>query len=232
MLACAGSLIWPTAAAAQEGDPDQPPAAPQTPATPPPASQTPAATPQTPPATQTFVAEETYVEQPTYVAPPTYSAEEVQTSTEEDGRDAGAFDGGLGRISLIAGTGSSVGDDYLLLGGGLGYFIADGLELGLDYEAWLIGDPTVHRLSPGARYVFHFVPVVKPYVGGFYRHAFVSNREDVDYAGARAGLYLSPGKSRLSFGAGAVYERVLDCSDGLIVECDSVYPEFTFGISL
>jgi hypothetical protein len=104
MLACAGSLIWPTVAAAQEGDPEQPPAAPQTPAT----TQTPPPS-QTPPASQTFVAEETVVEQPTYVAPPTYSAEEVQTSTE-DGRDAGAFDGGNGRISLIAGTGSSVGD--------------------------------------------------------------------------------------------------------------------------
>ena len=54
---------------------------------------------------------------------------------------AGPFSRGGVRLSLLVGWGSTVADDYLILGGGLGYFILDGLEVGLDYEAWFLGRP-------------------------------------------------------------------------------------------
>jgi hypothetical protein len=164
--------------------------------------------------------------------PVTAAAQGEQPTSAGLGRDPGPFGRGRARVSVTAGTGSSVGDEYLLLGAGVGYYIVDGLELGLDYEAWLFGDPIVNRVSPGARYVFHFVPTVKPYVGTFYRHAFVSDDDDLDYAGARAGIYIVPPASRVSFGAGAAYERVLDCSEDLFVDCDSIYPELSFSFSL
>jgi hypothetical protein len=170
-------------------------------------------------------------------SPASVGAQQVEPEREPPsyaalGRDAGLFAQGRARVSLVAGTGASLGDDYLMLGAGLGYYVLDGLEIGVDYEAWLFNDPIVQRLSPGARYVFHFVPAVKPYVGGFYRHAFVSGDiDDLDYAGARAGIYFVPPAERISFGAGAVYERVLDC-DELFVDCDSFYPEISFSLAL
>ena len=132
---------------------------------------------------------------------------------------------------MLIGTGSSSADTYLILGGGVGYYLVDGLELGLDYEAWIGGDPVMHRLSPGIKYVLHFVPTIKPYVGAFYRHTFVNDYDDLNYVGARAGLYYSPPRGRVYVGGGAVYERLLDCSDGGWVDCDTVYPELFVGIS-
>src|SRR3954471_9571292 len=88
---------------------------------------------------------------------------------------AGPFARGSIRLSVLIGTGWTTTDEYLILGAGVGYYIADGLELGVDYEAWLFGSPVMQRLSPGVRYVFHMVPVLKPYVGGFYRHTFIGD---------------------------------------------------------
>ncbi len=41
-----------------------------------------------------------------------------------------------------------------MLGVGVGYFFVNGLEVGLDYEAWVAATPSLQRLSPEARYVF------------------------------------------------------------------------------
>lgn len=135
------------------------------------------------------------------------------------------------RVTALVGFGATNTDDYLILGAGVGYFVVDGLEIGLDYDAWLIGDPVMHRLSPETRYVFHFVEVVKPYIGVFYRHTFVGGYDDFDQIGARGGVYFAPRSGVFFVGGGAVYERLLDCSDGLIIDCDAVYPEVFVGAS-
>jgi hypothetical protein len=173
--------------------------------------------------------------------PPTYENAPAEPSTppppppEEEQpkrRSAGPFARGNIRLSLLIGTGWTATDEYLILGAGVGYFLVDGLELGLDYEAWLFGSPVLNRLSPGIKYVFHMVPVLKPYVGGFYRHTFVNGYEDLNYLGARAGLFLMPKPSGSYFGAGAVYEHLLNCSGNGWVDCDNVYPEIFIGISI
>jgi hypothetical protein len=141
------------------------------------------------------------------------------------------FSRGRVRLSLIAGSGSAVDHTYLILGGGVGYFLLDGLEVGVDYEAWLLGKPVLHRLSPETRYVFYFVPTIKPYVGAFYRHTFVTGNDGLDHVGARVGGYFVPGSGRFYFGVGAVYERLLSC-DASIFDCDSVYPEISIAFGL
>lgn len=136
------------------------------------------------------------------------------------------------RVSATIGYGATNTDEYLILGAGVGYFIIDGLEIGLDYDAWLIGDPTMHRLSPEARYVFHFVEVVKPYVGAFYRHTFVGGGfDDFDHIGARAGVFFAPRSGVLFVGGGAVYEHLLNCEEGIFIDCDAIYPEAFVGAS-
>lgn len=148
------------------------------------------------------------------------------------GRDAGPFSRHKFRLSLLVGTGSTNRSSYLVLGGGFGFFIADGFEVGIDYEDWLLGEPIVHRLSPETRYVFHFVPVLKPYVGAFYRHAFVNDFPDLDHLGVRTGLYYVPPTGNFYLGGGAAYERLLNCKSDALVDCNAVYPEILIGISI
>jgi hypothetical protein len=135
------------------------------------------------------------------------------------------------RVTALIGTGATNADNYLILGAGVGYFVLDGLEIGIDYDAWVFGDPVMHRLSPEARYVFHFVEYVKPYVGIFYRHTFVASYDDFDNVGARGGILFAPKSGRVFVGGGAVYERTLNCHEGILVDCDAVYPEIFAGIS-
>jgi len=151
--------------------------------------------------------------------------------TEDVGPSPGPFRQGAIRISLLVGSGESSTDTYFILGGGAGYYVLNGLELGADYEAWLGGTPTLQRVSPEARYVLWFVPVVKPYVGFFYRHTFVSGYDGLNSLGGRLGLYYAPDRSRMYLGGGAVYERYLGCSDSVLGGCDEIYPEFAIGAS-
>jgi hypothetical protein len=146
-------------------------------------------------------------------------------------RLGGPFFQGTVRFSLVVGTGVTKSDTYFILGTGLGYFVADGFELGVDYEAWLFGSPVLNRLSPEARYVFFMVPVIKPYVGFFYRHTFIKRHDDVDYLGGRAGLFIQPERSRAYAGAGAVYEHVIECRASQFVHCHEWYPEVSLGVT-
>lgn len=163
---------------------------------------------------------------PPPIPPP--SAEPDVPSETSNKKGAGYASAGNTRLTVLVGTGSTGTDQYMILGAGVGRYLMDGLELGVDYEAWLFGEPTLHRLSPELRYVLHFVPKLQPYVGVFYRHTFVSDYDDLDSVGARAGVIFAPG--RLVLGAGAVYERQLSCEDGQVLDCDDVYPEVTIGV--
>jgi hypothetical protein len=135
------------------------------------------------------------------------------------------------QLTLAMGLKSTLTDSYVLVGGGVGYYVLDGFELGVDYQAWAFGDPTLHQLGPEVRYVLHFVHTVKPYVGGFYRHTFVKGYADHDGIGVRAGLYYSPETARAYFGGGFVYEHLLDCARDELLQCDGAYPEASFGVS-
>jgi hypothetical protein len=145
---------------------------------------------------------------------------------------ANPFRRGAVRLTLVLGTGSTVRDEYLILGGGLGYYLLDGAELGVDYEAWIMGSPVMQRLSPELRYVLHFVPLIKPYVGVFYRHAFINDYDDIDSVGGRLGVYYVTPRGRVYIGGGAVYDHMLDCAASTFVECDTIYPEISIGASL
>ena len=144
----------------------------------------------------------------------------------------GPFSKGAVRLTLLLGTASTYNDTYFIIGGGVGYYRLNGLEVGLDYEAWLFANPVIQRLSPEVRYVFHMVPVLKPYVGTFYRRNFVVDHDDYNQVGGRVGGYFIPKSNRMFIGAGAVYERTLDCTSSALVDCDSWYPEISIGVSL
>lgn len=133
--------------------------------------------------------------------------------------------------SIRVGGSFGASSDYIIFGIGAGYFVLNGLEVGLDTTFWVAGDPFISTLTPGVRYVFHMVPTVKPYVGGFYRHYFVSDHflySDSDSIGARAGLLFMLGTSAF-LGGGVIYEHFLDTD--LYLDKDQFYPEIIIGFS-
>jgi hypothetical protein len=139
------------------------------------------------------------------------------------------FDQGTIRVGVGLGIASWSTEDWMILGLGAGYFVLKGLEPHLDTTFWVIGKPFMATLTPGVRYVLHFVPKVKPYVGGFYRHYFVSDDQlDTNSIGARLGVNIMTGKMSY-FGAGVVYEHFLD--QNLFVDQDQFYPEISFSFS-
>ena len=138
-----------------------------------------------------------------------------------------------GRVALALGGGSqtSLGFRYFAIGGGVGYFVLDGVELGLAAQHQFGDGPSISNLRPSLRYIAQPLvgkwPLI-PYVGGFYNHWFIGGgNADVDSLGGRAGvLYLS---GRLIVGLGVISER---CVSECPTSCDDVYPDVTFGFAL
>jgi len=144
---------------------------------------------------------------------------------------SGPFSQGSQSVSIIAGAGSAFRDDYFILGVGYGYYVINGLELGIDAQFWLSGDPSITKVSPQIRYVFTQPKTVKPYIGTFYRRTFIDELDDLDSFGYRAGLNFM-GQGNFYFGAGFVYEEYRDCNETIFSSCSDTYPEILFSFSM
>jgi len=143
--------------------------------------------------------------------------------------DAFPFNRGSARLSLLVGSGTAFDQDYTVLGIGGGYYVMDGLEVGLDAETWQGSSPHISRISPGLRYVLYTVRTIKPYVGVFYRRTFIEDYRDHNEAGFRAGGIVRAGR-RVYFGAGIVYDLRLSCDKSVYSSCTDVYPEIMFAV--
>ena len=138
----------------------------------------------------------------------------------------GPFARGHKRVGLYGGAGSTLGNTYFILGGGVGYYLFDGLELGIDGEGWLFQDPTIWKVTPQVRYTVWQMGALRPYLGAFWRRTYVSDPyDDVNSWGGRAGLLYSQGKGFA--GVGVVYEHFEEDFGG---ESDSWYPEISFSV--
>jgi len=141
--------------------------------------------------------------------------------------DPGPFAQGRKRVAFFGGLGSTLGQQYMILGAGLGYFVADGLEVGLDVEGWLLQDPGIYKLTPQVRYTFYQAGNMKPYLGAFYRKTWIDAPfEDFNSWGGRAGVAYRSGRNYVA--VGVVYERFIDTVGG---DSDNIYPEISFWIS-
>ena len=143
---------------------------------------------------------------------------------------AGAFSRGRTHFVITAGNGYAFDESYLVLGLGVSYFLIDGLNVGLSLESWSGSDPGMYKVTPSVTYVFHQNPRVNPYVGGFYRRAYIDGLPDINSAGARAGVYLTAGRNAY-FGIGAVYESYINCNSSVYRSCNDTYPELSFTIA-
>ncbi len=139
------------------------------------------------------------------------------------------FSQGMSRFSLQVGTTRAFDRTYTAIGLGAGYYIADGLELGLDGDAWFGNTPHIYRMSPGLRYVFPLSGSLKPYAGIFYRRTFIGSAPDQNEAGGRAGVTALYGP-RTTFSLGVVYDARINCDRTVYSSCSEVYPELAFSV--
>lgn len=153
------------------------------------------------------------------------SREELE---EERWRRSDPFAKGRTRLSVNGGMAFDLSRNQVFaLGVGFGYFVYHGVELGFDSGVWLGSDPFVAQFSPQVRYVLDIRSPVRPYVGGFHRHWFISGLSDVDALGVRFGIFYAA-SPRSFMGVGAAYEAIVsDCEDF----CTEWYPELVFSLS-
>lgn len=139
--------------------------------------------------------------------------------------EASPFDQGRVRVSFVASSGGSFGNQYFIVGAGVGYFVLDGWEIGLDAEHWFGEDPTISKLSTQTRYVVQALPPINPYLGVFHKHWFIgSDTDDIDTVGGRFGLFYVASE-HFFIGGGIVHEMIVsECEE----DCSATYPEFTF----
>jgi hypothetical protein len=88
----------------------------------------------------------------------------------------------------------------------------------------------MYKVTPSVQYVFQQIPRVNPYVGGFYRRAYVDNLPNINSAGARAGVYFNAGRNAY-IGIGGVYETYIDCDKSVYRSCSDTYPEVSFTVA-
>lgn len=143
---------------------------------------------------------------------------------------AGVFGKGRTHFVVSGGTGYEFNQSYFVLGLGVSYYLIDGLNVGLFLESWSGSDPSMKKVTPSAQYVFYQVPVLKPYIGVFYRRTYTEGLPDANSVGGRAGVYLQAGRNAY-LGVGAVYESYLDCNQTVYSSCSSTYPELSFTIA-
>lgn len=145
----------------------------------------------------------------------------------------GPFDQGRIRLALGGGSATSLGsnDTVIFVGLGVGYFVLDGLELGLELDHYFGADPSQTAVSPTVRYVLPIGPVA-PYAGAFYRQTFLGDPlDDLGSVGVRGGVLLIQRGSGY-IGGGVVYEQYTSgCESNNLESCDRVYPELAFGLA-
>ena len=144
---------------------------------------------------------------------------------------AQSFGYGTTNISVIVANGQAFAQDYTIVGVGAGYYVANGLELGLELEAWMNGDPTIYKVTPSVRYVLTISRTINPYIGAFYRRVFIQGYPDTDSWGGRAGAFIATGAHSYA-GVGVVYTQLRNCNQTIYQTCSDTYPELTLGFTI
>lgn len=139
-----------------------------------------------------------------------------------------AFSGGTTSFGIIASSTRQFDNDYVVLGVNFGYYVIDGLELGIEVQHWFSGEPSISKVSGQAKYVFTQLPAIKPYIGTFYRQTFIDDFEDEISFGGRVGAFFSDNNG-VYVGAGIVYERYQDCDR--FIDCSTTYPEVLMSVN-
>jgi hypothetical protein len=141
----------------------------------------------------------------------------------------GPFSKGTLRFSGGASASTGFGGNSFQLGLGTGYYVMDGLELGLDARSWFGGNYSVHEIEPSVTYVFTQFDRFTPYGGVLYRRTFLENRDDLSAYGGRLGILLQQSHN-IYVRAGVTGIRHHDCDRTIQSDCSDFYPEVSVGL--
>ena len=144
---------------------------------------------------------------------------------------AGSFDKGNTIATVSIGSGQFFSEDYLIIGAGIGYYVTDGIELGVDVNYWTGGDPSIYEITPKLTYVYDNPSQFKPYLGVFYNRTYIEGLDDSDALGYRVGAFVPVG-TKTYIGIGIVNTELQDCRETVLVSCSETYTELTFRISI
>jgi len=139
------------------------------------------------------------------------------------------FAAGNARLSVAFGGAAAFNRDYSVFGLGAAYFVADGIEVGLDAEQWFGNSPHIEQVSPQIKVVVSTEGKIKPYVGAFYRRTYIENYRDLDTVGGRAGVYVVAGRN-MYFGAGLAQDVHLNCDRTVYASCLETFPELLVAV--
>ena len=139
------------------------------------------------------------------------------------------FAAGSARLSVAIGGATAFDQDYSVFGIGIGYYVADGIEAGIDAESWFGNSPGIYQVSPQLKIVVNTAGRIKPYAGAFYRRTSIENFRDLDTVGARAGGYIVSGRSAF-FGVGLAGESHLNCDRTVYASCSELFPEILIAV--
>jgi hypothetical protein len=144
------------------------------------------------------------------------------------------FDRGRISLNVSLGTQRTFDETYFAVGGRIGYYVLDGLEVGFGGVKWFGGDPSIAMISPELRYVLYPVDwSFRPFVGGFYHHWFIGDPyDDYDTVGGTLGVMYAQRGSALVLGLGATVEHVVSTCDDMTEDCTMIYPAVFLGFSL
>lgn len=141
--------------------------------------------------------------------------------------NADVFDEGTKNVALTVGSGSGFNTTYTIVGVGINYFALNGLSVGVGYRGWFGGSPTMNEIDLSATYFIPLKSEIHPYVGGLYRHTYISgDYSDYDTFGGRAGVSYVKGNGYVAVGWVQEWysnDNGDDSSRG--------YPEITAGVS-
>ena len=137
------------------------------------------------------------------------------------------FMAGSKSVGLKLGTSSIGNERYTVAGASLQYFAINNLSLGVAYEYWFSGKPTISKGTLESTYYLPLNNPFKPYFGLLYSHYFVENISDIDAYGYRAGVaYI---KSPMIVSAGVRQEKYSSNSPVFFDQDPTI--EFMLGLS-
>ena len=149
------------------------------------------------------------------------SADEYREEISE-----GLFSQGQKNFGFVVGASSGYGEDYTVVGANINYFVIDNLSMGLGYQGWFGGDPSIHEFNIPITYYYPYSDNYHPYFGAMYKHTFIdAPYEDYNVYGGRIGLAMQAGgSSYISFGWVQEYRDYGKKSES------EGYPEISMGI--
>jgi hypothetical protein len=146
------------------------------------------------------------------------------------GPEADPFGAGSARLSIHFGNAIAFNRDYSIFGIGGGYYVADGVEVGIDMETWSGNTPHIQQVSPQVRLVMDGIGPVRPYGGLFYQRTTIEGYRGTDTVGARLGAYILTHRSAY-FGIGLAGASHVNCDRSVYSSCTEAYPELLFAVT-